>query len=87
MHENDLSQAILVNVLNAAGGNQSISLESIKIFQISLISSHNYAISEILSGNEKSSPITRGQSNVFCLKSINHRSKCVNEDEEPSSKV
>ena len=87
MHENDLSETVLVHIINTGGGNQPVHLESIKISQISLISSRNYALCEILSDNEESMTLTRGQAHVFCLKSIIRSSKHVKDDNEPFNDV
>ena len=70
IHENDLSQAILVKVKNDADANHSTSMDSIKISQISLVSGNNYALKEILSSSKKDAIICKGESNVFCIKTV-----------------
>lgn len=77
IHENDRSQPILVKVINSVSGNQTNSLKSIRVTNISLISRQNYSLKEILSSSENYASISKGESNVFCLKSIYNCSKIV----------
>ena len=64
-----------------------MSLETIRVTQISLVSARNYVICELLTGNEKCSPITKGQSRVFCLKSVYNDSGLPNEDQNIPNEV
>ena len=69
VHENDLSQAILVKIQRSSSGNQSISLHSIRIREISLISRLNNSLCEMISSKENQITIMDGDSTTFCLKS------------------
>merc|ERR1712165_550216 len=70
IHENDLSQAILVNAIRPSSGNQAIPFNSIRIREISLISRQNNCLSEIISSKENNDKMIQEDSAVYCIRSI-----------------
>ena len=70
IHENDLSQAILVNAIRPSSGNQAIPFNSIRIREINLISRQNNCLSEIISSKENNDKMIQEDSAVYCIRSI-----------------